>query len=645
MCPPAEEKPEQVGTLKSLVGLLSVSTVGLLIAVIVLATNKGGGGSDPAPAAAAPETPVGAPAVPEGTEPVSAPAEPVAAVPADAAPVGEPAPVDEPAAEPAAEPVVAEPVAEPVVTEPAAEPAAPAATTQEGAMVALRDQSSFYTTLEHNSCAGAKIASDNKLCVDVGVAPQAGANITKGYVGGMDVGDLEPNTKPYFQSGMCPVNVHWHLGTEHYSAGEYDEFGDGPHGNIARPEWANRARDLAEGKILDGFRCNHYDAADEKFTKPYEWKHCVGMEVGETYEVHWPHSAAGACSSVNQYQTPFYDGVFCNLPLEAFVTLKPQGIASAVGVHGQVFIIVNDESYYYGDMMRGMIVDENLGMGQDMAIYTGSTTGDSRSNEMCSTYAPITWQVDRKCHMISASSFDKMCFDMKMQRDDMSGDLYAHGSRPLVHHDYAPNNQYDYAPMEEEAAAEPAAENAVEPATRNLRTLAEAASDAATTTARLPSFLDLRDGSDFYNTLEHNACAGAKLASDNKLCVDVGVAPQAGANVTKGYVGNMDVGDLKPNTKPYFQSSMCPVNVHWHLGTEHYSAGEYDENGDGPHGNQARPEWANRARDLAEGKILDGFRCNHYDAADEKFTKPYEWKHCVGMEVGETYEVHWPHSA
>jgi len=121
--------------------------------------------------------------------------------------------------------------------------------------------------------------------------------------------------------------------------------------------------------------------------------------------------------------------------MEAFLTLDAQDIASAVGVHGQVFTIVNDEDYYYGDMIRGMIVDKD--MGQDIHIYTGSTTGTSRDNEMCSQYAPITWQVDRKCHMISASSFDKMCFDMKMQRDDMSGDLHAHGSRELVHHDYS----------------------------------------------------------------------------------------------------------------------------------------------------------------------------------------------------------------
>jgi len=308
--------------------------------------------------------------------------------------------------------------------------------------------SSFFASEDDNVCAGAKLAFENKLCADLEVVPpQAGANVTKGYVGNLDVNGTEPNIKPYWQSSMCPVNVHWHLGSEHYSYGEFDEYGNGPHGNIPRPEWANR--DLAstgtgdsegEHQVPDGFRCRHYDATDAKFTTPYNWQHCKGMEVGETYEVHWPHSAAGACGTVNQYQTPFYDGVFCNLPLEAFMGLAAQDIASAVGVHGQVFTIVNDESYFYPDMIRGMIVDKD--MGKDIHIYTGSTTGETRSNEMCSQYAPITWQVDRKCHMISASSFDKMCYDMMMQRDDMSDDLHAHGSRELVHDDLAANNQY-----------------------------------------------------------------------------------------------------------------------------------------------------------------------------------------------------------
>lgn len=126
--------------------------------------------------------------------------------------------------------------------------------------------------------------------------------------------------------------------------------------------------------------------------------------------------------------------------MEIFTTMSKQEIASAVGVHGQIFTIVNDESYFYPDMIRGMIVDGD--MGKDIHTYSGSTTGDSRNNEMCSQYAPITWQVDRQCHMISASSFDKLCYDMKMQRDDMSDDLHPHGSRELVHDDLVADNQH-----------------------------------------------------------------------------------------------------------------------------------------------------------------------------------------------------------
>merc|ERR1712094_125796 len=62
----------------------------------------------------------------------------------------------------------------------------------------------------------------------------------------------------------------------------------------------------------------------------------------------------------------------------------------------QVFTVVNDEAYYYPDLFKGMIVAGDFG--DDMAIYTGSTTGTSRSNDLCSQYSPITWQVDRKCH-------------------------------------------------------------------------------------------------------------------------------------------------------------------------------------------------------------------------------------------------------
>ena len=52
--------------------------------------------------------------------------------------------------------------------------------------------------------------------------------------------------------------------------------------------------------------------------------------------------------------------------------------------------------------------------------------------------------MDRKCHLISASSFDKLCYDMKMERDDMSGDLHPHGSRVLVDDAYVGDNHVNH---------------------------------------------------------------------------------------------------------------------------------------------------------------------------------------------------------
>jgi len=344
-------------------------------------------------------------------------------------------------------------------------PVMEATMSSESSFLDSKEMSSFSVE-EDNICDGAKLAFENKLCADIH-APQAGGNVTKGYVGGLDVGDIEPVTVPFFQNSMCPTNVHWHLGTEHYSVGQYDENGSSPNGNQPRPDWADRRRlahDHSHGhvhghdhdhdhdhrhladdhKVRDGFRCHHYDEEDPKFNTEYEWKHCIDMEVGETYEVHWPHSAAGACGTPDQYQTPFYDGVFCHLDMDTFIQVAadPQNIANAVGVHGQVFTIVNDEEFFYPNLIRGMVVDEAKGMGTDVHYYTGSTTGTTRDNEICSQYAPITWQVDRKCHMISASSFDKMCMEMKLQRDNMEDDLHAHGSRELVKNEFVANNQF-----------------------------------------------------------------------------------------------------------------------------------------------------------------------------------------------------------
>lgn len=271
-----------------------------------------------------------------------------------------------------------------------------------------------------NPCAGKKPDLPNVHCVIDGIrqaGEQSGTNVTKGYKGLLSTTAV-PITVPFYQMGMCPVNVHWHLGTERYSVGQFDENGSGPYDELA-------------GETRLGFQCSLYDENDAKFTTQYDWKYCVDMQVGQTYEVHWPHSAAGACGTPNQYQTPFYDGWFCT---DGVLT----DTAQQLGFQAQVFTVVNDESYYWPNLMRGMIVDGE--MGQDVTKYTGSTTGMSRDNIICSQYAPVTWQVDRKCHLISASSFDKLCADMKEERDNMIDDLYPHGSRELVSVKHAANN-------------------------------------------------------------------------------------------------------------------------------------------------------------------------------------------------------------
>merc|ERR1719183_1540217 len=157
------------------------------------------------------------------------------------------------------------------------------------------------------------------------------------------------------------------------------------------------------------------------------------------YEVHWPHSAAGSCGTKWQMQSPFYDGVFCR---DGIITIAPLNTYEKIGVQAQVFTVINDESFYYDSMFEGMLMDDRVGgMGQDITKYTGSTTGTSRDNEVCSRYTPITWQVDRNCHFLSASSFDKMCADMLKMKDDMSSDVYPHGARELVDHFLSANNQ------------------------------------------------------------------------------------------------------------------------------------------------------------------------------------------------------------
>merc|ERR1711920_207379 len=200
--------------------------------------------------------------------------------------------------------------------------------------------------------------------MDVGfniLLPQSGMDITNdGEYGDNDyeaLGLPGPILGDYLKQDpkLCPVNVHWHLGSEHRSEGEFDESGKGPHPYELHGA-DNRRRQLAPGQTLrQGMLCHHYDESDAKFTTPYAFKYCKDLEVGQTYEVHWPHSAAGACGTKWQYQYPFYDGVFCKPGILSLGDEPAFNVNTKVGVEGQVFTIVNSDApeYQNYDLFHG----------------------------------------------------------------------------------------------------------------------------------------------------------------------------------------------------------------------------------------------------------------------------------------------------
>jgi len=235
---------------------------------------------------------------------------------------------------------------------------------------------------------------------------QSPADVSIGAEEGMREG-AGTLVEDYEAAGMCVVNVHFHLGAEHKSAGQYDVDGAEFMASLGESE----RRRLAAAEDYPGWFCQGYDAEDPKYTTEYEWEYCEGVHVGMTYEIHWPASTHGHCGRF----TDGLGGLFC-------YSQTPD----AIGVQGQVFMIVNDEDHLVDDLTSGMRKD----LASDVAMYTGSSTGPSYSDEICSPYAPISWHVDRECHLLSAKSFDHLCKYMKDQ--GQTKDLEPHGSRDTV---------------------------------------------------------------------------------------------------------------------------------------------------------------------------------------------------------------------
>merc|ERR1719326_2804333 len=241
----------------------------------------------------------------------------------------------------------------------------------------------------------------------------------------------------YDGAGMCTVNVHWHIGAEHRSDGEYDPDADFDHPNKDTYAGSHRRLASADGSMQIGHMCNVgkqlWDEADPSVQKSdgsvneYDWKYCKDMHVGLTYEFHWPHSSLGACQTPWQYQYHFLDGVLCG------ATMGNLDIATAHGA-----LTSNPPGAYIGgeairptwDVLNGW----DRQSATDVAYYQGSTTGDAvqsgaNAGDKCrGTGDLVTWHVDRECHTLEASTMDEMCRRMLViSADDMSPDVAPHG--------------------------------------------------------------------------------------------------------------------------------------------------------------------------------------------------------------------------
>ena len=288
-------------------------------------------------------------------------------------------------------------------------------------------------------------------CEDASTGAQSGTDVTKGAAG-----DRDPALAPivdYNDMGMCTVNVHWHIGAEHRSEGQYDEAAAFDHPNKDTYAGSHRRLASADGGMRIGHMCvkgkELWEAKDPSVrnadgsVNEYDWKYCKDMHVGLTYEFHWPHSSLGACQTPWQYQYHFLDGVLCGATMgnvdiataSALLMDKTHGI----GVEGQVFTIVNGMG---GDAVRptwDVLNGWDRVAAKDVAYYQGSTTGDAvqsgaNAGDKCrGTGDLVTWHVDRECHTLEASTMDEMCRRMLViSADDMSPDVAPHGARETV---------------------------------------------------------------------------------------------------------------------------------------------------------------------------------------------------------------------
>ncbi|CAJ1424518.1 unnamed protein product [Effrenium voratum] len=244
-------------------------------------------------------------------------------------------------------------------------------------------------------------------CTDA--EPQSPRDVTPGYVG-----HLTTRYEPYGEEerrNFLQANLHFHLGAEHRSKGEYDQ--------------APPASGL-ESTVAPGLFCKT-DGLTAPELADYTFEHCKNVSVGNTYEFHWVFSTGAPgqlADDGNEGELGIADGLG-----GAFA----RTVNADVIVRGQVCLIYNNASLdtdakIEADYADFLVKWRSPAPGQAVK-YVGSTTGSSYNDEVCSP-AEVNWHVDLKCCKLSAQAFDRTC--KAMYDEGLREDLKPKGSRPPV---------------------------------------------------------------------------------------------------------------------------------------------------------------------------------------------------------------------
>jgi hypothetical protein len=217
------------------------------------------------------------------------------------------------------------------------------------------------------------------------------------------------------------VNLHFHLGAEHYSEGEYHlDHTDADAG--FRPSDGH-----CDHPPRPGYFCNASKYSESQL-KEYDWQYCKDTKVGNTYEFHWVFSTGSAGRVHKDAETGEPIDIEDGLSGAFQYSANPTIIGRA-----QVCTIVNsddrtvDHDFYTEWKQPG---------DGEIVQYVGSTTGPSYANDVSSDVGKgcspieVSWHVDTKCCTLSAQSMDNMC--KRMKADDLRNDLFPHSTRELV---------------------------------------------------------------------------------------------------------------------------------------------------------------------------------------------------------------------